>query len=216
MRGVTVIAGLLAIALATCDRPQPVASNAPPPPPGTMPYQYPPPTAAIAQSAPYYAEAKCQGPGGLNIGDYAWVPNPTPDNIKDGGWEVCPGKVVMPSTYCRWAGSVLPQAQEKTCYAMRLKANPADYKPEWKRFEADNGAVYALDMKSISHLYYCDGCADATICIVDYNQCLPPNMRQIRFDCHGHYMDTFGGGGMQIAPPRSVIGQMADAACVGA
>jgi hypothetical protein len=41
-------------------------------------------------------------------------------------------------------------------------------------------------------------------------------MRRIRFDCHGHYIDTDGGGGMQMAPPRSVVAQMATAACVGA
>jgi hypothetical protein len=54
-----------------------------------------------------------------------------------------------------WA--VLPQPQEQTRYAMHLKANPAEYKPEWRRFEADNGAVFALDMKSVSHLHYCGG-----------------------------------------------------------
>lgn len=90
------------------------------------------------------------------------------------------------------------------------------YEPEWRIIEADNGAVYALDMKSVSHLYYCGGCADAVMCVVDNNQCPAPNMRRIRFDCHGHYIETDGGGGMQMAPPRSVVGQMAAAACVGA
>jgi hypothetical protein len=32
---------------------------------------------------------------------------------------------------------------------------------------------------------------------------------------HGHYMDIDGGGGLQMAPPRSVVGQMAVVACVG-
>lgn len=176
----------------------------------------PPLTSATMRAPPpHSAQAKCQGPGGLDIGDYAWVPNPTPDDIKNGGWEVCPGKVVMPATFCRWAGQVLPQAQQQTCYAMHLKANPPDYKPEWKRFEADNGAVYALDMKSVAHMTGCNGCADAVICVVDNNQCIPPNMRPLRFDCHGHYIDVMNGGKMQMAPPRSVVGQMAAAACVG-
>ncbi len=96
---------------------------------------------------------------------------------------------------------------------MHLKANPADFKPIWKRFEADNGAAFALEMNNIDHLDGCGRCADAVICVLDNNQCLPPNARRIRFDCHGHYMDVLGGGSMQIAPPRSVIGQMAAIAC---
>jgi hypothetical protein len=74
-------------------------------------------------------------------------------------------------------------------------------------FEADNGAVYALNVQSVSHPRYCGGCADAVICVLDNDQCHAPNVKQIRFDCQGHYMDMFGGGGMQIAPPRSVLGR---------
>ncbi len=179
----------------------------------SLPAARPAPTVSAPSSPPLYTHGRCQGPGGLDIGDYAWVPNPTPQDIANGGWEVCPGKVVMPATYCRWAGQVLPQAQEQTCYAMHLKANPADFKPIWKRFEADNGAAFALEMNNIDHLDGCGRCADAVICVLDNNQCLPPNARRIRFDCHGHYMDVLGGGSMQIAPPRSVIGQMAAIAC---
>jgi uncharacterized protein len=181
----------------------------------SSPYPHPSSSSPVTRPS-YYGQSKCRGPGGLDIGDYAWAPNPTLDDIKNGGWEVCPGKVVMPETYCRWAGRVLPQAQDQTCYAMHLKANPAEYKPEWKRFEADNGAVFALDMKSISHKYYCGGCTDVLMCAVDIDQCFPTNARQVRFDCHGHFMEIGNGGVLQIAPPRSVIGQMADAACVGA
>jgi hypothetical protein len=224
MRVIT-IAGFIAVAIALSVRQSaPLHSEAYPPPSSpwqyATQYQYPSPAAAMmpAQTPqPIYAQARCRGPGGLDIGDYAWVKSPTPDDIKNGGWEVCPGKVVMPATFCRWAWQVLPEAQQKTCYALHLKTDPAAYKPNWKRFEADNGAIYALDMNSISHLYYCGGCTDVVVCIVDNNMCLPPNVRRFRFDCHGHYMDTTNGGGsMQIAPPRSVVGQMAALACVGA
>ena len=164
---------------------------------------------------PMYAQANCQGPGGYSIQDDLSVKDPKPEDIASGGWEVCPGKVLMPATFCGWSPSSLPPAQLKTCYALHRKVDPADYKPEWKRFEADNGAVFVLDMKSVSHPHYCRGCADAVMCTVDNNQCIPPNMTRIRFDCHGHYLNIDGGGELQMAPPRSVVGQMAVVACVG-
>jgi hypothetical protein len=110
--------------------------------------------------------------------------------------------------------AVTVTACDRPCYAMDLKANPAD-RPGWKMFEADNGAVYALNVQSVSHPRYCGGCADAVICVLDKDQCHAPNVKQIRFDCQGHYMDMFGGGGMQIAPPHSVLGQVAVAVCIG-
>jgi hypothetical protein len=115
-----------------------------------------------------------------------------------------------------------PQQQQRPSapIATPRAPTPADkaaseYKSNWRKFEADNGAGFALDMNSIAHMYYCNGCTDVVICILDNDQCAVPNMRRWRFDCHGHYMDI-DGGGMQIAPSRSVAGAMAAIACVGA
>src|SRR5262245_33767911 len=98
-----------------------------------------------------------------------------------------------------------------------VKANPADYKPEWKRIEADNGAAYAVDLKSIAN--FNDG-TEMKVCIVDNNACaiMPGtwNPTIFHFDCHGHYIDVYGGGGLRMAPPRSVVGKMAALACVDA
>jgi hypothetical protein len=84
----------------------------------------------------------------------------------------------------------------------------------WKRIEADNGAVYAIGMGSIQH--NTNGSVYAMTCIVDNNICPPQNMRYFLFDCQGHYLDTTNQSGMLLAPPRSVVGQMAALACVGA
>jgi hypothetical protein len=67
------------------------------------------------------ASAKCSPPG-LDIGEYAWVRDPKPEDIRDGGWEVCPGKVVMPSIFCRWVRHVLPEEQQKTCKDLEAAA----------------------------------------------------------------------------------------------
>jgi hypothetical protein len=104
--------------------------------------------------------------------------------------------------------AVTVAASDWPCYA-----DPAD-RPGWKMFKGDNGAVYALSLQSISHPRYCSGCADAVICVLDNDQCHAPNVKQIRFDCNGRYMDMLGGGGgMQIVPPHSGIGQVAVAVC---
>ena len=99
--------------------------------------------------------------------------------------------------------------------AARQEQNKAFAKINWRRIEADNGAVYALDMNSISH--NTNGSAVAVMCTVDNDTCIPPNMSRLLFDCHGHYMDIDrGGSAMLIAAPRSVVGKMADLACAGA
>jgi hypothetical protein len=224
-------AGLLAVAVAACDRPQPVVLNAPPPTPYATPYQYPPPAAAqYPPPTPYATPYRRYPPPAA-----AQYPPPAPEPLTvaepasnatcftgpglplcvpaDQIWYKSATEWYNPSTYCKWGRQQLPERLQKVCSELDQKYPPI--KPIWKRFEADNGAVYALEMNNIDHLDGCGGCADAVICVVDNNQCLPPNARRIRFDCHGHYIDVFGGGSMQIAPPRSVIGQMAAVACVG-
>ena len=127
-------------------------------------------------------------------------------------WRVRPGEVYNPSTYCNWNRSGLPAAQQKIC--ANLDKKNGVYKSNWRRIEANNGAAFALDVNSIHHSI--NGNADVVMCIIDNDTCIPPNMRRWLFDCHGHYMDIDGGGGMQMAPPRSVAGATAAIACVGA
>lgn len=99
--------------------------------------------------------------------------------------------------------------------ALALLAQQAHaYDSKWKRIEADNGAAFAIDLGSISH--NTNGSAVAVICVVDNDTCIPPNISRLLFDCHGHYMDIDRGGSLTIAPPRSVVGQMAALACAGA
>jgi hypothetical protein len=93
-------------------------------------------------------------------------------------------------------------------------ASLAANKQKWHRLEADNGTVLAIDLNSIEHSD--NGSANAVVCLVDNDVCTPLNMSRLLFDCHGHYVDIDHGGATQIAPPRSVIGQMAALACVGA
>ena len=166
MRGMIAIAGLVAITVAACDRPIPVALNAPPPmlyPPS--PAQYPPPPA-----------------------QYPPPPAPTPQSQTD---------VAVPASN---ATKIPPK------------------KENWKRIEADNGAAYGVDLNSITHS--ANGTAEMTVCIVDNNTCaLMPgtwNPTIFQFDCHGHYADVYGRSGLQMAPSRSVVGQMAALACAGA
>jgi hypothetical protein len=99
--------------------------------------------------------------------------------------------------------------------ALVLLAQPTHaYESKWKRIEADNGAAFAIDLGSISH--NTNGSAVAVMCVVDNDTCIPPNMSRLLFDCHGHYMDIDRSGSLMIAPPRSVVGQMAALACAGA
>jgi hypothetical protein len=237
MRGLIVIAGLMAVAVAACDRPVPVALNAPPPTPYAAPYQYPPPPAAQYPPPPAQYPPTAQYPPPPAQAQYPppVATMPAPQNSTtvaepasnatcftgpglplcvpaDQIWYKSATEWYNPSTYCKWGRQQLPERLQKVCSELDQKYPPR--KISWKRFEADNGAVYVMDMNSISHMQTCAGCADATICTVDNNQCIPPNMRAIRFDCRGHYLDIMSRGDLQMAPPRSVIGQMAAVACV--
>jgi hypothetical protein len=104
--------------------------------------------------------------------------------------------------------------------ASRPAASPAQKTLQpasnWKRFEADNGAVFALDLGTVDRRNACSGCRCRDDLIVDNDVCNILDQRQILFDCRGHYMEVLSHSGPQIAPPYSVIGRMAAAACVGA
>jgi hypothetical protein len=83
----------------------------------------------------------------------------------------------------------------------------------WKRIDADNGSTMAIDLNSISHMSNANGATDAIICYLDGNTCPLLNQRRWRFDCHGHFINIDGAGGLVVAPPQSVAGQLADIAC---
>jgi len=57
--------------------------------------------------------------------------------------------------------------------------------------------------------------ASANVCPLDNGVCAPWEVTELLFDCQGHYVDVQQHTGMIIAPPRSVVGQMATLACAG-
>lgn len=99
-----------------------------------------------------------------------------------------------------------PNATSQAPRKTETEAGPRGMK--WHKFEADNGAVYALDLNSIVRT---SNAATAAMCIIDNDICIPLNVRGLVFDCAGHY--SIERSPMLIAPPRSVIGQMAILAC---
>ena len=92
------------------------------------------------------------------------------------------------------------------------------WRPNWRRVEADNGAVIAINMNSIQH--NSSGNADASVCVVENDACSPLNMKHWFFDCHGHhFQESLNAGGfspMVYAPPRSLAGGIVAIACAGA
>ena len=86
---------------------------------------------------------------------------------------------------------------------------------EWGNVEADNGAVYRVDVSSIFR--YPNGTADIVVYAVEGDQFNPENQRKLWFDCKGHYRDQTAGVGPKLyAPPRSVAGRISAIACAGA
>ncbi|WIG52220.1 MAG: hypothetical protein OJF48_003138 [Afipia sp.] len=92
----------------------------------------------------------------------------------------------------------------------------AAYKPQWQKVEADNGAVYQIDLNSISH--FSNGTAESVVYAVEGPGYNPENMRRLWFDCQGKYRDSTGPGigPTSYAPPRSIIGRISQIACAGA
>jgi hypothetical protein len=85
----------------------------------------------------------------------------------------------------------------------------------WQSVEADNGAVYKINLNSISHNN--NGTADVVIYAAEGPGYNPANMRRLWFDCQGRYRDlTAPGLPTQYAPPRSIAGRLSEIACAGA
>jgi len=86
----------------------------------------------------------------------------------------------------------------------------------WQTIEADNGAIYKVDMNSISHNR--NGTADMLVYFDEGSRYIPTNLRRLWFDCQGRYRDLSppGIGPTQYAPPRSIAGRLSEIACAGA
>src|SRR5262249_49985496 len=86
----------------------------------------------------------------------------------------------------------------------------------WQRIEAEDGAIYQLDVSSIHR--FRNGTAEATVYAVQGAGFNPESLHRLWFDCHGHYQDTTGPRISQTlyAAPRSIAGRISDIACVGA
>lgn len=93
-------------------------------------------------------------------------------------------------------------------------AHAQQKQPNWKNVEADNGSIFKVDMNSIYH--FPNGTAELVAYAVEGDRFMPQNMRRLWFDCQGRYRDqTEGARGPTLpAPPRSVVGQFAQLACV--
>jgi hypothetical protein len=84
----------------------------------------------------------------------------------------------------------------------------------WRKIEASNGIVFALDM---SHIFNAAGNARfgrvLQMCTInmDNGRCWG-RLIQLAVDCKGFYTD-FDDNRPQLVPPRSVIGQAAAIAC---
>lgn len=90
-------------------------------------------------------------------------------------------------------------------------------KATWRTFEADNGAVLAVDVKSIA--YFSSGQGAQAVAYVAEGETFDPNrMRSFTFDCKGRFSVTSAAGqsSMSFAPPRSVARQISDVVCAGA
>lgn len=89
-------------------------------------------------------------------------------------------------------------------------------KPQWQKVEADNGAVYQVDLNSIS--YFTNGTAEIIVYAVEGAGYDPQNTRRLWFDCQGKYRDSTGPGlsPTSYAPQRSIAGRISQIACAGA
>jgi hypothetical protein len=81
--------------------------------------------------------------------------------------------------------------------------------PSWARLEAHNGEVYHVDLRDLQFMP--NGAVGAYV-VIGASQ-IPLNIRELYFDCRGHWSDFEDPGGMSDAPPRSVAGRLAQAAC---
>lgn len=129
------------------------------------------------------------------------------------------GSAYGPEQYCEFGGGI-PQRYVDICEKIAPQSRQARYARQdkaqrWVRIEADNGAVYAIDLGNVG-IIPSGGAVYATVCAVDHNRCDVMNRRAIWFDCNGHYSDMTNPSlntHWQIAAPLSTIGRAANLAC---
>ena len=97
-----------------------------------------------------------------------------------------------------------------------ISCNDDLFQKVWLRIEADNGEVTKIDMNSVAGTNV--GGAVATIYTYVPNTMFDPSkLRNLVFDCAGHYEDvTNMPSALLDAPPRSVVGRISALACSGA
>jgi len=86
------------------------------------------------------------------------------------------------------------------------------YKPVWRRFESATGEIAKVDMASLEPA--------ARSGVIAHVYVTPPGvvfdmrrLRQFFFDCRGQYADMEHTTEMMDAPPRAMVGMIADAVC---
>jgi hypothetical protein len=86
----------------------------------------------------------------------------------------------------------------------------------WQRIEADNGAVFRIDLGLIQEI---GGEATTAIYKDEGNSFNPLNLTRWFFSCEGHFRTLLDNGSLSpssYAPPRSVAAQMSNIICMGA
>jgi hypothetical protein len=123
----------------------------------------------------------------------------------------------------RGSDGTVPQERIAKCQAMRRDVR--DWTSErqaayqrlecWHKIEADNGAVYQLDLGLIQR--FADG-ASSVVYTDEGGVFNPMNMKQWFFNCQGHFSVTLDRGStpMTYAAPRSVAARISNLVCVGA
>lgn len=108
---------------------------------------------------------------------------------------------------CFFFGLVLTSLSSASAIAQQANGG------NWQRVEADNGAVYQVDMSSIDRIR--NGTATVRVWVVQGTNFNPRNLRWLWFDCRGAYRDISQAGHASTlyAPPRSVIGRISGIAC---
>jgi hypothetical protein len=90
-------------------------------------------------------------------------------------------------------------------------------RPNWRTFEADNGAVTAVDVNTVARLN--GGGAYIVGYVAERDEFEPANLRGFTFDCRGSFSvlsaDTGTSSPMMYAPPRSIAASIGALACKG-
>ncbi len=102
--------------------------------------------------------------------------------------------------------------------ALPAAAQPSAKEHQWRMIEADNGAIYRIDLAAVGRfgangadvLVYLDAGDGADFPGLGYN---PNNLTRLYFDCRGHFADAWNPMIWQYAPPRSVAGRIAALVC---